>query len=403
MKKLPNDCSYSELWVSPDNWKTTKSKSSLNKQWYVQCYFFDPIFKEKYPNGYPFRKKLNKFKTLEERKAAALFFLEEIPKLFESKGYNPITKKFFFNIEEQEVHNDVGPGTHFIDALNFAKNKLIIEKTTANDLKYVMKHFIDSILQLRFDSLKISEVRRKHIRFIIENLEKNNGAFSAHKFNKYRTYLKMIFSELLEFEAVESNIIKDIRKRSQEKKVRDTLSEEQRTIIKQHLSTNYPQFWVFTQLFFHSGGRITELLRLKVEEVDLKNQFYKTLIKKGKQNIWVKRPIKDIALPIWRKLIFSANIKDFVFSVGLVPGPESIRREQINRRWKTHVKDKLGITADFYSLKHSNLDEVTEMLSMEDAAFLAGHTTTNMVRQVYAVGEKQRQIERVKKINNKFA
>jgi integrase len=402
MKKLPNDCSYSELWVSPENWKTTKSKSSLLKNWYIQCYFFDPTFKEKYPNGYPFRKKLNKFKTLDERKAAALFFLEEIPKLFEQKGYNPITKKFFYNIEEN-TNSDVGPETLFIEALEFAKSKLVIEKTTASDLKYVMNHFIDSILQLRYDTLKISEVKRKHIRFIIENLEKNNGAFSAHKFNKYRGYIQMLFSELLEFEAVETNIINDIRKRVQEKKAREVLTDEQRILVKNHLSNNHPQFWVFTQLFFHSGGRITELLRLKVDEVDLQNQLYKTLIKKGKQNIWVKRPIKDIAFPIWRKLIFGANIKDFVFSVGLVPGPESIRRDQINRRWKKHVKDKLGITADFYSLKHSNLDEVSELLSLEDAALLAGHTNTNMVRQVYAVGEKNRQIERVKKINNKFA
>ena len=402
MKKLPNDCSYSELWVSPENWKTTNAKSSLLKNWYVQCYFFDPKYKEKYPNGYPFRKKLNKFKTLDERKAAAEFFLQEIPKLFEEKGYNPISKKFMFNIDEVEI-NDVGPGTLFINALEFAKSKLVIEKTTASDLKYVMNHFVESILQLRYDTLKISEVKRKHIRFIIENLEKNKGAFSPHKFNKYRGYIQMLFSELLEFEAIETNIVNDIRKRAQEKKTREVLTDEQRIQVQNHLSKNHPQFWIFTELFFHSGGRITEMLRLKVGDVDLQNQFYKTLIKKGKQNIWVKRPIKDVAIPIWRKLLFGANYNHYVFSVGLVPGPESIRRDQINRRWKTHVKDKLGITSDFYALKHLNLDEITKSLSIEDAAFLAGHTSTSMVSKIYAVGEKERQIERVKKINNKFA
>jgi len=50
-----------------------------------------------------------------------------------------------------------------------------------------------------------------------------------------------------------------------------------------------------------------------------------------------------------------------------------------------------------------NLDEVSSFLNIEDAAFIAGHTSTSMVSKVYAVGEKERQIERVKKISNKFA
>ena len=64
------------------------------------------------------------------------------------------------------------------------------------------------------------------------------------------------------------------------------------------------------------------------------------------------------------------------------------------------LKKELNITADFYSLKHSNLDEITELLSLKDASIMANHTNTDMVSNVYAVGEKQRQFEKLKKVGN---
>jgi hypothetical protein len=86
-----------------------------------------------------------------------------------------------------------------------------------------------------------------------------------------------------------------------------------------------------------------------------------------------------------------------------VPGPKAIRTEQITRRWYTHVKKDLNITADFYSLKHLNTDETAAMLSLEDAAAHNSHTSTVITMKHYAVGEKERQHERLKKVGNKFA
>lgn len=169
------------------------------------------------------------------------------------------------------------------------------------------------------------------------------------------------------------------------------------------MKENYPSFWAFTILFFHSGGRIVEMLRLQIKDVDLDKQVYRTLIQKGKQQKWIERPIKDIALPLWRKAIFGGKLTDFVFSKGLVPGEHQINRDQISKRWRIHVKEKLGIVSDFYALKHLNLDETTNILSKNDAARMGGYTDTKMVENVYAVGEKDRVMQRLKKISNKFA
>ncbi|TRU56499.1 MAG: site-specific integrase, partial [Microcystis aeruginosa Ma_QC_Ch_20071001_M135] len=268
MKKIPNtDCSFTEPWVSPPDWKKA-TKSSLNKTWYVQAYFFDPLFADKYPKGFPFRKKLNKLATIEERKMAAKLYLEEIPRLFLDKGYNPITKNFMFDVKE-ESDCEISEKSFINEALQYAFKNIKVADSTNTDIKSVIKYFTRSVEQLRLHRLAIGEVKRKHIRAIIDNIEKNEGEFSGHKFNKYRSYLQILFSELVEHEIIEVNVITGIRKRKQEKKIRQTLTPEQRELVNNHLRDHWPDFWRFVNIFFHSGARTTELLRLQVKDVDL--------------------------------------------------------------------------------------------------------------------------------------
>ncbi|MFJ1430983.1 hypothetical protein ACILE2_09300 [Capnocytophaga canimorsus] len=74
--KTIDGCSYSEFWVHPKNWQKA-TKKDLEKDWYVQCAFFDPRFQKKYPKGFPYRKRVNKPKTIEERKAVISFLLKK--------------------------------------------------------------------------------------------------------------------------------------------------------------------------------------------------------------------------------------------------------------------------------------------------------------------------------------
>lgn len=399
MKTTFFGCSYSEIWVSPKNWETTTAKAALEKQWYVQCYFTDPLFLEQYPKGKPIRVKLNKFKTLPERKAAARFIIDELKSNFD-KGYNPITGQYMI----EESNNEAGPGPDmlFIDGLKWAFSRLNVVDTTSKDIHYIIQNVEASSIELRFTDLKISEVQRKHIRFIIDNLEKKQGEFSGHKFNKYRGYLKSLYNVLVDFEFVETNIINDIRKKKVTKKVRETLTVEDRIKIKNYIKPNFPEFWDFINIYYHSGGRFSELRNLKASDVELDKFRYKTLIKKGNSYRWTYRPIKEIAVQYWKKIILQAKKDDYLFSVGLVPGPVQIRREQFTRRWYMHVKKKLGITADFASLKHSNMDEISEAEGLLAAAKAAGHTNTEMVRRVYAVNEQERQNAKIVKMKNVF-
>lgn len=406
MQKTYSGCSFTDLWVSPTNWKTISGKKAMQSNWYVQCYFYDPIFKDKYPKGFPYRKKLNSLKTIENRRAAVQLYLEEIPKLFLEKGFNPITKSYMIeSIDEtkEPIENtELLPETPFIIALDLAYWKLNKSERTMSDLNYILIHIKRAITELRFDEKKIKDVARRDIKIIIQHLEKSIGVFSAHKYNKYIANLSIVFSELVEWECIDTNILRDIKKKTIITKSREVLTIEERRKVVGHLKTNCPEFYFFTQIFFHSGIRITELLEIKISDVDLKNQKFKYLLKKGGQYIIKNGIIKDIALPYWNRVLLNGKPDDYIFSAGLVPGPKQLTYNAIRLRWKRNVKVKLGITADFYALKHLNLDETTKLLSLKDAAAMANHTTTDMVEKVYAIGERDRQVERLKKLSNEL-
>ena len=66
----------------------------------------------------------------------------------------------------------------------------------------------------------------------------------------------------------------------------------------------------------------------------------------------------------------------------------------VTRFWKRHVKDKLGIEADFYALKHYMLDN----LDSDTAMLLASHTNQSTTA-IYQVNKAKKDRERLKKLS----
>ena len=401
MNHLPNDCSCSELTVTPKDWKT--NSNTIKRKWHIQYYFYDPFFKDdpKYKYGkFVIIKGMNRLKTISERRGATKELIANELLLLREEGYNPITGQ-----KNVVLKNDyeIEPTCYFIEALRKAFLHLKLSDSTKADVKCVLKGFEKSVNGLGLYRLSIQDVRRKHVKQALENCESIIDGWSANRFNKYRSYLQMMFKELVELETIEFNPVNEISKKKTTTKIRTILSLEERKAIDVHLKNKCRNFWLFVNIFFHSGSREIELLRLKGIDVDLENQRFKCLIKKRSNYSEVYKPIKDIALNLWKEIMATCQPSDYVFSVGLIPGPKTIRREQISRRWNWHVKRDLQISADLYSLKHSNLDETAMQLDAAAAAKMAGHTSTVITLKHYLVNEEERKMEKLRKVNNDFA
>jgi integrase len=158
-------------------------------------------------------------------------------------------------------------------------------------------------------------------------------------------------------------------------------------------------------MFFHSGAREIEFLNIQVADVDLVKQTFIVTVRKGRDKTprQTVRTIKNIALPFWTEYLSGTTIGEFLFAQGWVPGPKPMTRDWLTHLWGKIVKKGLSIDIDLYSLKHLNYDETTALTDLATAAQQAGHTSMEMGKKHYAVGEKARELERLKKVANTFA
>jgi site-specific recombinase XerC len=400
MIQLPFFCSCSEPKVHPKNWQSPKA--SLKKDWYVYYRFYDPVFKDnpKYKKGkLVIIKGMNQFKTISERQGdTQLTISNELIKLKE-RAFNPIKNK---DTQLTLPLINIDASTSFIIALVMVEKRISASMSTKRDLKSTLKYVTKASIQLGYSELPIGSISRKHMKQLLLQIDISNGE-SPHRYNKIRSYLMILFKELIELEAAEFNPLRDLAKRKCVQRLRKLPTIENRKIINEYLLKHQYRFWLFMQIFFHSGARLTEMMQVRRKDVNLDKQCFMVTIKKGNAYEEVLKPIKNIALPFWLQALETANEKDFIFSKGLVPGKVAIQSYQITKRWNRHIKKKLEIDEDFYSLKHLNLDETATMLDINDASAMASHSSIGITAKFYAIGEKQRQNERLKQIQNPFA
>jgi integrase len=416
MFPLPHGCyaSGSGPAVHPKNWKN--KNASIKHMWYMSYWFYDPSIPKK--KQIIVKGGVNEYKTLENRQLCMEALLAKELEVLQS-GYNPI-KEMIVPVEHEV--GEITTRTPFIKALRFALSIKECEHNTKIDIESMLKYFEQSAIMLGKSSIAIKDVKRKDIRLILDNCKnvkviskngnKTTKIWNSNQFNHYRKYLSALYFELEELEIVEYNPVEKIAKKEGVEKLRYVPSEQERKKISDHLLNVHPNLLRFVNIFFHSGSRRSELFKLKGCDVDLINQRFKTIIKKGKKKREVWKTIKDVAMPFWLLQMKNCMQDDFVFSLNLQPGKRSIRPEYVTRHWKKHVKQRLGIKANFYSLKHLHTTEVEDYLETlnlspaeinKAAADHNSHTTEAMVVAIYDVKHQQRKHNRVKGIKNTFA
>lgn len=396
---LPNGCNCSDLTVNPKNWNTNK-RVTIRKPWYIQYYFRDPLLKDKYPKGkLVIVKGMNHLKDVESRVEATKVILENELYMLKVQGYNPITGKM--NGPDIDVTYEIHPETLFPEAIDLAYEKSNVGEKTRREMKTIKKYFLDAMADLKLEDLKIKDVKRKHVRAILE-LQSDKNNYSPNRFNSARSYVSIFFKTLLGFDAIEANPVNGIQKKKTVKKIRKSLTPEELEIVKAHLKENYYTFYRYVQIFFYSGCRSSELMQVKRSDVDLDSQIFKVTVKKGPHYYEEYRAINDHALEIWAEACEGAPDNHYIFSKKLKHGPVAIDEWQVYKRWRVHVKQKLGIEADFYSLKHLHTTKIIDHYNTDLAAAINGHKSDKMNAKHYDLLRKERLLEQAKKANVKL-
>lgn len=390
---LPNGCSMSKPSVYPPNWENG-GVSLIKINWRIQYRFYDP----NHPRQVKLCvvKNMNEFKDLNERREITRAIIaDQIQE--NKKGYNPILKKY--TELPKEYFSELHPDLPFLIALRLVQKKMSISKSQKQQLKWIINRMDKAAKKLKFGEITISELKRRHLKNIFDYMNMPNNYY-----NRAKGYLSSLFSELVEYECLETNITRDIRKKKIIQREREILSKDHFEAVMKFLKRDHYNFYRYARIFSYSGSRSSELLRLKAKDVDIENQEYQIIIKKGNQQREQTKVILKVAIPYWKEVLKNANPNDYIFSKNLEPGPEPIRSYQITKRWYRLIKksknviDENGktikITADFYSLKHSFLDS----LDPETAQKMAAHTNA-ATTAIYQVTREKRDRERLKELD----
>lgn len=391
---------YSQLTVYPSDYLNGGDELLL-KTWQVSYYFFD----DDHPKGKQIRiKGMNKFDNLADRRYYTAGVIAHEIRLLES-GYNPITK-----VKTEYACDNITSNTPFLDALKMACSAIVVEHHTRQDINSAITKITPKATEIGLHTYRIKDVRKRDIVSILDAMYRN-GEISANRYNKIKSYLSILYRYMSRHEIVDYNFIKDIENMRDIKKQRIVVTESDRAKLQTLKKTQY-NFFRFITVFFYSGARISELLKVKVKDVDLSKMEFKVTIKKGAYSKEETKAIMLPAVPYWTELLTDAEPEHYVFSERLKPGANSIRRDQITRRWNHHCKDGrrakdgryiivgIGIKADLYTLKHAALDDMARVLGMKYASDMASHTTN--ITEVYTTQEKQRRIDEMKLLDFKF-
>ncbi|WP_183148039.1 hypothetical protein [Chryseobacterium nematophagum] len=303
-KELRNGCSRINIFISPKNYKTLKNKSDLNKDWFVECRFYDPAFSAKYPNGFQFRRRPEKQSTLSAQKKIIEYYVTIMEKELDINNFNPITQTYM-----SDTSGSLSPYMDFKSAVEAARLKLKASEKHLNEVRIALNRFLKSVDALNYSYININEIKIWHIKNSLDHCD-----LTDNYYNKFRQYLKDIFKELVERGCIDHNPVRDISKRKTISKIRELISEEKLFYIDRFLQNEHYNFFRYKEIFYRSASRSSELFRLQKKHVFLEQQEYIIQIQKGKSYKWVVKPINIEALEYWKEIVnLCESEDDFLF------------------------------------------------------------------------------------------
>lgn len=201
------------------------------------------------------------------------------------------------------------------------------------------------------------------------------GKYNSNKsINNHARYLKTLFNEAVERELIMKNPLKKWTDLQEQAGKNFPYSDKQKEALKKEMLKSDPLLWRFTKCIYHLFIRESELLGVKIIDINLntKNIIVHSSIGKTKRQLSAEIP--DSFLEELKELNLEQYPDDwYLFGKGLKPAPNPYTRNSVSARYKK-IKEACGITDPnytFYSWKHSgNVD-----------SYLAGVDIYDLMRQ----------------------
>jgi integrase len=382
---------YTEPTLYPKN----ASAKDLTKSWRVRFDFYQDGKRHCLSRKQAGPHNLNEIKSFTERKALANAMIKELKRRLKN-GWNPITNTYPVKSPKQIELEELQKAS-FEDALQFAydKKKTDWSYKTCQDYSSVKKYTVIACKNLGIDK-KIKEFRKVDFKMILEEVTENRK-LSNKGYNKYREYLSSLIGELVEWDVLESNVIRDIKTKDTQKTLAHRPpTQDQRLVIVDRIKTNHRNYFRFISILYGCTIRPKEITKIQIKHLHKLEGLFRlpATITKNKVE-------RDVAIPNWvMDLLSELNLHTYdpeyyIFSGKgnlFMPGPNRMHCNTPTNYWKKIVKDKksgLGMEVNQYSLKKLSGDDMVRLQRREGIHKILelpkrqmGHSDTSMT-EVY--------------------
>ena len=155
---------------------------------------------------------------------------------------------------------------------------------------------------LKYTKKELGKISKKDVRLFLEYLSENNKA--GNTLNVYHMAIKFLFEDILK-----KRMYINIKYSKTPERLPVCLTKDELKLLFQNIKN--PKHRLMIEFLYSSGLRVSELLNMKVNDLNLENGF--GFVRKGKGKKDKLIVLSKIIIPKIRQLIQEENLTDFLF------------------------------------------------------------------------------------------
>ncbi len=348
------------VWSPP---QVCQFNGNLKKQWYVHFRFTDPgsgIRKQ-----FRFKKGINYFHTLDERRREATALKKELSSLLKD-GWNPFKNE----VDEQK---SIGDLCHMMWEIKIAE----LEKESIRTYIYKYRFWVEWLKNKGLYNLSPGEFTTSHAFQFLDHctVSGKRGTY----WNSYRQLAFSLLDMIRERELITTNPFSKTKDQKKSTGTATVFAAHEIRMVRKFTGLKYPELRVFCDYIYYTFMRPKELLLLKIKHIDFermritlppdiaKNDTHRTVIlppalrKHARELQKNLQSLYDHYSKEWPKVKAEEYYLFGIKNKGAGPQPSPrpyIRRDSLTTMFREKVRKPLRLSEEhtLYVFKHSGVE-----------------------------------------------
>jgi integrase len=343
------------VWTTP---KICDHGSNLNEPWYIHFRYTNPATGKR--KQFRFKKGINYYTTLEDRRREAKKLLNELKELLK-EGWNPW---------KNEIEKPRSLGSTLQEMYNLKEATL--RKESKRTYLYKFKHFTGWLKDLGYDQWLPGEFNNKQA---FEYLDYCSGCgFTGRYFNYHRENASMLFNMMEKREIITVNPFSKTARQKVKKASSTIFTEAQINQVRKHLRLHNMALGIFCDYVYYTFLRPKELIQIQIKHFDFTRYRINLTPEIAKNDDvrvvtippalhWHIDQLRDGGekyLAKYSKKHPGAKYEDaYIFGYGVALHPKPlVKRDSVSDKFRLQARIPLGLSEEhtLYVFKHSGVD-----------------------------------------------